>query len=90
MLELRAILLTVKTLLKEQSNIHVHFRADNTTAVSHINKMGGTHSRKLIGIAKEIWEFCFERKILISAEYLPGKLNVQADQLSRKTPDSSD
>ena len=65
-LELRAILLTVKAMLKEKSHIHVHFRADNTTAVSHINKMGGTHSPALI--AREIWEFCFKRKILISAE----------------------
>ena len=40
-LELRAILLTVKAMLKEKSHIHARFRADNTTAVSHINKMGG-------------------------------------------------
>ena len=44
----------------------------------------------LIKIAREIWEFCFKRKILISAEYLPGSMNVQADRLSREIPDSSD
>ena len=36
-LELQAILLTVKAMLKEKSHIHVPFRADNTKAVSHIS-----------------------------------------------------
>jgi hypothetical protein len=89
-LELRAILLTVKAFLKEKSNIHVHFRADNVTAVAHINKMGGTRSKILTDIAKEIWDFCLQRKILISAEHLPGVMNVEADRLSREGPDSSD
>jgi hypothetical protein len=89
-LELRAILLTVKAWLREKRNIHVHFRADNVTAVAHINKMGGTRSKTLTEVAKEIWDFCLERKILISAEHLPGVLNVEADRLSREKPDKSD
>ena len=89
-LELRAIFLAIKGLLGQETDLHLLVKADNKTAVAHINKMGGTHSPKLVGIAKTLWEFCLERRILLTAEYLPGTLNVTADRLSREVPESSD
>ena len=89
-LELRAVWLALKTFARDRTNCHVHVRADNITAVSHINRMGGTRSSKLVGITLALWQFCLDRQIMLSAEYLPGKLNVVADRLSRLVPESSD
>ena len=34
-------------------------------------------------VAKDIWLFCITRQIWISAAYIPGKENIQADKESR-------
>ena len=52
-------------------------------------KMGGTGSREITALAKEVWEFALSQKIIIIAEYLPVKLNVRADLASRNFQDSS-
>lgn len=57
---------------------------DNTAAVACVNKMGTSHSYTYNMIVNEIWEFCIERQIWISAAYVPRELNVQADLESRK------
>ena len=44
----------------------------------------------MIVLAKEIWDFALHREIMITAEYLPGILNVKADQASRFFQDSSE
>ena len=49
---------------------------------------GGTHSRELTSLAKEIWDFLLSKQITITAECLPGILNVQADRASRHFQDS--
>ena len=67
-----------------------HFQVDNTTALSYLMKMGGTGSREMTALAKEIWEFALSQKIIITAEYLSGKLNVRADWVSRNFQDSSE
>ena len=82
-LELRAVLFAVQALCSAKSNMHLHIKADNITAVAHINKMGGTRSDRCVQVTTELWEFCLERKLLLSAEYLPGVENVRADALSR-------
>ena len=40
--------------------------------------------------AKEIWEFLLDRGIMITAEYLPTDLNVEADWESRHVTDWSE
>jgi len=45
--------------------------------------MGGTVSMKMVKMSKEIWNFLFQNGIPITAEYLPGSLNVEADWESR-------
>ena len=89
-LELRAVLFAVQALCSTKSNMHLHIKADNITAVAHINKMGGTRSEGCVRVTTELWEFCLQRQLLLSAEYLPGVENVRADALSRTRPDSSD
>ena len=58
--------------------IHIMMEIDNTTAVSYINNMGGT--KKLCNdITREIWEWCFQKEIWLSARHLPGHQNTTAD-----------
>ena len=43
--ELKAVLLGVQSLCQDLSRCHLQIQADNQTAVTYINNMGGTHSR---------------------------------------------
>ena len=52
--------------------------------------MGGTHSPKLLKISKSIWNYLLSHQIIITAEYLPSRLNDRADWESRNATDSSD
>ena len=63
--------------------------SDNTTTL-FLLKMGGTRSREMTALAKEIWEFGPSQKIIITAKNLPGKLNVRADWTSRHFQDFSE
>ena len=75
--------------IKERDAISVHVRMDNMTALSYLIKMGDTKNQEFTVIRKEIWQYLLKRKITVTAEYLPGSMNVKADRESRKTRDSS-
>ena len=47
-------------------------------------------SQELVLLAKNLWMWCLERNIHITAQHLPGELNVLADIESRKMMDRSD
>ena len=81
-MELLAAFLTLQSFVS-QSNIHVRLKLDNTTAVSYINYMGGIGSEPLNTLAKEIWQWYMSRESWLSAQYVPGDLNVEADSASR-------
>ena len=49
--------------------------------------MGGSKSPLLNALAKEIWNWCIERDIWVSAVHIAGKLNTSADNKSRKFSD---
>ena len=51
---------------------------------------GGTRSKALSLISKQIWDYLIDNGIMITAEYLPGKLNIEADRESRSVTDSSE
>ena len=90
LLELKAINLVLLTFHKMFSLKAVHFKVDNTPTLSHLMKMGGTGSREMTALAKKIWEFALSQKIIITAEYLPAKLNARDDGASRNFQDSSE
>ena len=54
----------------------------NTTSCAYVNKFGGRTS-ELDTIAREIWVWCLDRNIHLSAAYLPGIQKKEADELSR-------
>lgn len=90
LLELKAAFLALQAFVKDQSHKVVLLKLDNTTAATYVNKMGGTHSVPLMSLALEMWTWCLQRAILISAQHVPGKENTIADTESRVFLDSSD
>ena len=75
-LEMLAILLGLQTFAKDKSNTHIRIICDNTTAVNVINHMGTSHSDPCNSVANEIWEWCIDRKIWLSAAHIPGKHKI--------------
>ena len=82
-LELQAVWLTLQHFLPQLGGTVVEVLSDNMTTVSYINKQGGTHSLSLCRLALDLWEWCDEHRIIISAVHLAGESNVLADALSR-------
>ena len=78
-LELTAVLLAIQTFTKERKHQHILVRTDNTTAKFYINHIRGTHSPTLNAIALSIWNWCLERHLHLSAEYLLGVENQIVD-----------
>ncbi len=57
--------------------------SDNTSAVSYINRQGGTHSMSLMDITQDLFAFILDMEMTIRARHIPGRLNRTADLLSR-------
>ena len=53
-------------------------RMDNRTAVFYVNRMGGTRSPVRSALTIQLWQWCLERNLSLSAEYLPGADNCIA------------
>ena len=83
-LELRAVWLALKSFRQEISGCHVLLSTDNTTVAAYLNKGGGARSRTLSFMATKLLAWCARRQVSLTAKFLPGKLNVLADSLSRK------
>ena len=88
-LETPAAFFALKSFCHSMTNCHINIYIDNTTAVSYINAMGGTHSLECNKIAREIWTWCIQRNIWVTAISLPGKENVDADRESRTFNDNT-
>ncbi|CAG8844937.1 43422_t:CDS:2, partial [Gigaspora margarita] len=65
-------------------------KSDNTIAVVYLNYQGSTAFQELSLLAEDIWNLCLNKKIRITAQHLPGKLNLQVDQASRYRPVQQD
>ena len=89
-LELLAAFLALQAFGKTWTSIVLLFRLDNVTAVTYINHKGGTASNLLCQLTITIWNWCIARNISLTAEHLPGHLNVIADQESRSVQDCCD
>jgi hypothetical protein len=69
---------------------HIGVRSDSTTAVAYVNDMGGMSSVLLDKLSAEIWSWCSQRNIFITAQFLPGIHNFGADHMSRNFTDSTE
>lgn len=57
---------------------------DNTTCLAYLKNQGGTRSELLSVKAEQILLWAEENHIHVETKFVPGKLNVLADQLSRQ------
>lgn len=83
-LELKAAFFALKSFTSELQNKHVRIMLDNTTAVACINHMGTSHSIVCNALTKDIWLWCISNNIWLSAAFIPGVENTEADTESRK------
>ncbi len=65
----------------------VHLKSDNVTTVAYLQHFGGTKSKLLNSLAREIWSWCMDRNIWLQASHLPGTQNIVADFASRNFQD---
>ena len=87
-LELKAAWFAIRRFTFKKKVNAIHIQMDNIVALRYLVKMGGTKNETMNIIAKEIWEYLLSKGITITAEYLPGKLNMLADKESRNVQDS--
>lgn len=69
---------------------HILIKCDNTTAISYITNMGGTHSYICNEIAREVWLWCILHNVWLSITHVPGKGNRSADFQSRNFNDRTE
>jgi hypothetical protein len=74
-LEMKAVMLGLQALCKDENSVHICLQSDNTTTVSYINSMGGIKSEICNAMALQIWEWCIAIKIWISTRHIPGSQN---------------
>jgi hypothetical protein len=87
--ELRAAMLGIsafQTMLQGKSLL---LRMDNQTAVAYVNKQGGTKSEMMTDQARGLFQVTEPLHITLSADYIPGVENTDADWMSRHTKDYS-
>lgn len=89
-LELLAAFFGLRCFASELSDCQILLRIDNTTAVTYINRMGGTHSVRLNDITQKIWQWCSVRNLWVFASYIASADNSVADFESRRGADSGD
>ena len=82
-LELLAIFLALKSFPHSKRNCEILIRVDNTTALSYINKMGGSRYEKYNQLTAKIWKWAEKRHLWLFVSHIPGKENVEADKQSR-------
>ena len=82
-LELKAIYLSILHFLHLFKNSSICIKSDNSTSIFYLNKLGGTHSKKLCFLALDIWTLLKSNNISISASHISGIKNCAADYLSR-------
>ena len=83
-LELKTVLLSLRSLFKEVKDSHVRLHIDNTTAVACINRCSSI-KEPLLSVTEKIFEWACPRGVILSAVHIRGCENVDADRASRVT-----
>ena len=81
--ELLVILYAVRGFLHLLRGHSVSLFMDNTSALAYLRKQGGTRSATLNSVAQSILRLCESQGVRLLPQFVPGKLNVLADSLSR-------
>ena len=88
-LELLAVFYGLQALYENERGIHIQVQSDNVSCIKYCNDLGGIASEEMDFLANEIWQWCLQRDIYISALYCPGIQNT-ADFNSRNFSDSTE
>lgn len=76
--------LNLKCFCSTKEHCHIKLCMDNSIAVSYLqNVRGGGKIPALHAFAREIWLWCKQRNIWLTACHLPGRDNIEADKLTR-------
>ena len=86
-LELEVIRRALIAFQQQVENSHVLVMCDNRMGVSYmyINKQEDTRSKRLFSLAKQILLWCRDHGTRLLCRHIAGQLNVNADQLSRRS-----
>ena len=60
-MELLVAFLALQSFAKHNHSMTIQMKLDNVTAMTYINKLGGTHSPLLSQLASTIWEWYLQR-----------------------------
>lgn len=85
LLELQAAFFGLKIFASSFKDSEILLRLDNTTAISYINRFGGTKFDHFNSLARQIWQWCEARNLWIFASYIKSRDNVVADKESRRS-----
>ena len=80
--EMMAVLLALHSFAPLIKGKVIQILSDNISCVAYVNYQGGP-SLMLSQLATAIWSLCVDLQVTISAKFLAGKLNTEADKLSR-------
>ena len=83
--ELLAVLLAIRGFLHLPRGRSVSLFTDNMTALSYLRKEGGTCSSTLNAVAQAILRLCEDNGVRLLPQFVPGRLNVLVDSLSRSS-----
>ena len=84
-----AVWLAIRSVCKEQRSKHIQIRYDYTCCVAYLNAMGGVKSDKCNSLAKQVWFWCIERDLWLSATHVPGSEN-ETDESVRHFKESTE
>jgi len=84
LLEMRAVRLTLEQ-LRPHRDQHILVHTDNVTVMTHLNKQGGVRSWEMFRETEQVLQMAEENHWFLSAKHVPGRLNILADQLSRRS-----
>jgi len=82
-LELKAVLLALRSAPLSWQSLKLLIATDNSTVVAYINNQGGTRSMLLLDLTSDLFRLAEERQLTLRARHIPGRLNRFADLLSR-------
>ena len=82
-LEMRAVFNSLKKLDPPPQSV-VMVATDNTTVMAHIIKQGGTKSLMMHEETQRLLLFAESKHWFLLSKHVPGRLNILADQLSRR------
>jgi hypothetical protein len=87
-LELETVLIAAELWGAGWRNCHILVRSDNTATVSAINK-GSSRSPQMLLIMQKIFWLSVEHGFRLTASFIPGKINILSDLISRLSESES-